>query len=180
VPSKIVFSQSHTTELVSWDAAALVKMASNGIFDFSQPQNLYIGGSAVDFVPIKSELVGHISGIYSFNSYATRSIDDKDANINFGSMLNLARAYSDIEEATLEKIGSLLFGKPTVYTAEEKKLKLPKSITSNSDVLWIEFPITVTLNRSDIDLVEMYIELSLPDGCIAREIFPLSLVLMKR
>lgn len=78
-----------------------------------------------------------------------------------------------IQSAAVLKFGPVSYGIPIVYTADEKDLSVPSSVTSQFDVHWIEFAISLReINASEYEQIEYVVQL--PPDSYALALVPLN------
>ena len=82
------------------------------------------------------------------------------------------RQYDALAQSILQNVGDITFGKPIVYRATEKDLKIPESVGYDFDVYWLD--LRATFREMDADQIdEMVINYAMPEGTVALELIPL-------
>ena len=103
----------------------------------------------------------------------SQHFDNTNALAAFSEASRKLVQYPELYEATRAIIAPVSFGKPLVYTDQEKSLQIPNSIDRQYDVYWIEFAISLrNLQGEDFDQATFHV--MIPDDSIALELIPLS------
>jgi hypothetical protein len=154
-------------------------------------RSLSVGGAAdplAEDLPRATTINSHTKKIVTINKKASSRMVDSYSQLehapslspfkamkglnNVNASLASAPALSALTEAVRFRGGQVTFGNPLVFTAREKKLVLPESISSKYDVYWIEF--AVSFRDLDVKKMEKLIfGVSMPPGRMALELIPL-------
>ncbi len=137
-----------------------------GLRTFHHP----VGGSNIEFLEVDQRAFQKFTGSYALvdsaselkSSQAYVKLSNASANINSLPLLN---------QSAKSVAGEVSFGRPVVYSANEKKLVLPESITSKSDVYWIELALTFRDINPD-NLSELEFDAAAPPETSALELIP--------
>jgi hypothetical protein len=161
-----------------YDSALMVNLASVGFYgNAATKENMldwYIGttNTKVRFVEVNSAIINNVAAIYKAVEDAKKLPPRYQAEA-IGKAHMLAAGFPLVSDQTRYRAGEVSYGKPLVYTAKEKKLELPESITDEYSVYWIEF--AITLKDIDTDATQsITFQVKTEDDCIALELLPLS------
>lgn len=92
-------------------------------------------------------------------------------HIEFASVRKDLSKYPYLDRNSKLSIANISYGRPIIYTAEEKGLRLPYSLSRDSDVYWVEFAIslhTPTANSFD----EIVFNVRMLKAAIALDLLP--------
>lgn len=94
------------------------------------------------------------------------------AKTKFAQASGVLASMPYLNEVSRFLAGQVTFGKPVVYTAAEKKLVLPSSLTASGEVYWIE--LAVSFREVEIAKFERFtFSVTAQAGIIAVELIPL-------
>ena len=131
----------------------------------------HVGGKEVEC--IKADPTAFASFADSYCALAeAEGMEPTHAQHSFEYASDIMASYPLLREAAEFEAGQVSFGKPVIFSSNEKKLVIPESITSKGDVYWT----TLALSFYDIeinDIEELIFVVTAPPEIFALELIPL-------
>lgn len=153
------------------DAVAIHQMFQQGVASYDLPastvETVALG------VPIDADFAKTTKTAYDLVDLTTSHNWTPKSAAQIANASKIAASDTRVASATLVNLGDVTFGKPLVFPASEKKLKIEPSLAKAYDVYWIEFALSAgddaVANVSDLFFA---VTLQLPSA-IALELVPL-------
>jgi hypothetical protein len=172
IAPKIVMSDyAASPEYKVWDATTIMNMVATGAIDTDHVEVLNVDGDHIETVRFASSVADKLGDIYKSKPFFEQQ-SPYEAGVLMAALQNGIREYDSLERALLEYIGDITFGEPIIYTAAEKKLEIPSSISERYDVYWIELSASFR-GIEDSDITELAVNFAFPEGGVALELIPL-------
>lgn len=154
-----------------WNATLLVNLLATGVIDVENVENFNAEGATLEAFGFTPFYANRVKDIYT----RLLLIEEKsvpEVTMHLAALRDDVKQYDPLAKSVLQNVGEITFGRPTVFTEEEKSLDIPDSIRRDFDVYWIDLAVTFREMSSD-DVAEMGINFATPEGTVALELIPL-------
>lgn len=131
-----------------------------------------LGGESYRLVEVNNAVATQLMSAYNGISAASDAEPDLVSTSIYLAEAQLAQLGGLRNTARL-KLGFVSYGRPIVYTAEEKNLSVPSSVSQDFEVYWIEFAISLReINSESFNQIDYIIQI--PPDSYALALVPLS------
>lgn len=158
---------------ITVDPHLIVSLPKTEVFKSGRPESYVIDADRekVELIKADPEAYQTFANCYTVLAKAAKLSPPK-ARQSFNYVSANMDSHPHLKEAAMFHGGEVTFGKPTVFSSEEKRLDLPESIIANADVYWIEF--AVSFRDVEICNIEKLIfTVSADEGISALQLIPL-------
>lgn len=122
------------------------------------------------FFQIKEQYKAPFLSMYHGNSLLS-SMSVRQRSAQLSRVINGAKKFSKLEKALLVELGEITFGRPEIFTAQEKNLVLSSNTAARFDVYWVELFVSFRDIFAD-SLTQMAFHVSIPDTYVALALVP--------
>jgi hypothetical protein len=149
----------------------MTSLLAEGMIDTSDVQFAKAGGNVEMYFSLKQEYLDSFQKLV-VGSEALPKLRPERIMTQIQELIQNAKKYTPVEKSLLIAMGNITFGMPIIYHSDELKMQLPRQISSNYDVLWVELGVSFRDMR-EYEISEMAYNLRLPRGAIALKLVPL-------